>query len=383
MLPDDLLRVAREVIASSNRGHPADQALRETLQRSRFPFPEDARLVARTVFSYFRWLSWLDQGAPLEQQIEEAENLAHRFAQNPGSFSSEDLKIRAVPTWTVHEVDMPASWLRSLQNEPTLWLRARRGQGSVLAEKLGNCRIPGNPILADTVEYLGSEDLFRSPEFHAGEFEVQDISSQAVGFVCAPRPGETWLDACAGEGGKTLHLSDLMENKGLIWATDRSHWRLKQLKRRASRARVFNYRAALWPDRQPLPTRTKFDGVLVDAPCSGLGTWQRNPHARWTTTRQDIQELAALQEQLLSRVANSVKENGRLVYSVCTIARAETIQLVEKFERTHPEFEAISVMEPFRSQTSASKQTFIWPGDFGGNGMFVAVWKRRRTLSPE
>src|SRR5205823_5977071 len=131
-----------------------------------------------------------------------------------------------------------------------------------------------SPALPEALVYEGETDLFRTPEFHAGEFEIQDLSSQAVGWLCDPKPGETWWDACAGEGGKLLHLSDLMQNKGLIWASDRAAWRLQKLKRRTARAKVFNYRAALWDGGAKLPTKTKFDGVLVDAPCSGLGTWR-------------------------------------------------------------------------------------------------------------
>src|SRR6185503_8199501 len=124
--------------------------------------------------------------------------------------------------------------------------------------KLGECWISGNPGLGDTLEYRGREDLFRMREFHAGAFEVQDISSQIVGLTCAPEPGETWWDACAGEGGKLLHLSDLMQNKGLIWASDRVEWRLKRLKLRAGRAKAFNYRSAIWDGGAKPPTKTRF-----------------------------------------------------------------------------------------------------------------------------
>ncbi len=120
-----------------------------------------------------------------------------------------------------------------------------RGGGRELARETG--RGAGGGGLPDAVIYEGAEDLFRTAEFHAGEFELQDISSQIVGWICDPQPGETWWDACAGEGGKTLHLCDLMRGKGLVWASDRAAWRLQKLKReRAARARVFNYRAALW-----------------------------------------------------------------------------------------------------------------------------------------
>jgi 16S rRNA (cytosine967-C5)-methyltransferase len=224
--------------------------------------------------------------------------------------------------------------------------------------------------------------LFKTPEFHAGEFEIQDIASQAVGLLCAPKPGETWWDACAGEGGKLLHLSDLMENKGLIWASDRAAWRLQKLKRRTARAKAFNYRAAHWDGGAKLPTKTKFDGVLVDAPCSGVGTWQRNPQARWATTVEDVKELAEVQKRLLAHVGPSVKPGGKLIYSVCTLTRAETSEVVDHFNQTQAEFQPLTLLpgalgtQASRVPTNAATLT-LWPQDLGGNGMFVAVWRRK------
>ena len=207
----------------------------------------------------------------------------------------------------------------------------------MLAEKLGECCV-GDGDLSDAICYEGSETLFRTAEFHSGEFKLLDISSQAVGLLCDPQSGETWWDACAGEGGKLLHLSDLMQNKGLIWASDRVEWRLRKLKQRTAQARVFNYRIAIWNGDVKLPTKTKSDGVLVDAPCSGLGTWQRNPHERWTVTLDDIGELAEVQKQLLANVAPAVKPGGKLFYSVCTMTRAETDEVVEVFGKQFPQF---------------------------------------------
>jgi 16S rRNA (cytosine967-C5)-methyltransferase len=218
--------------------------------------------------------------------------------------------------------------------------------------------------------------LFLTKEFHAGEFELQDISSQAVGLICTPGAGQIWWDACAGEGGKTLHLSDLMGNKGLIWASDRAAWRLKKLKRRAARAGIFNYRAAEWDGGSRLPTRTKFDGVLVDAPCSGIGTWLRNPQARWTTTWQDVQELSRLQQQLLRNAATALKPGGKLIYSACTLARAETVVVAETFERSGAEFQRVDFRNPLSPESAAQSRLCLWPQQFGGNGMFVAVWRR-------
>jgi 16S rRNA (cytosine967-C5)-methyltransferase len=197
--------------------------------------------------------------------------------------------------------------------------------------------------------------------------------------MCNPRPGETWWDACAGEGGKTLLFSELMQNKGLIWVSDRAEWRLRLLKRRAARAGVFNYRIAAWKNDSTAPTKTKFDGVLLDAPCSGVGTWQRNPHARWTTTLQDVVELAAVQERLLGLVAANIKPGGRLVYSVCTLTRSETVGVADDFDKAFPDFEPLGVADPFKPEAPAKPRLTFWPQDFGGNGMFVAVWRRRES----
>ena len=194
-------------------------------------------------------------------------------------------------------VALDVAWLRAIQAEPTLWLRAQPGRAQMLQQVLGFTR-PG--ALPDALAYTGEQDLFRTPEFHAGEFELQDIASQAVGLACAPAPGQTWWDACAGEGGKTLHLADLMQNKGVVWASDRHTGRLETLKRRAARAKLFNYRTVVWDGSARLPTKTKFDGILVDAPCSGVGTWQRNPQARWTTTPEDVEALATALEEALA-----------------------------------------------------------------------------------
>ncbi|MGH7972811.1 MAG: RsmB/NOP family class I SAM-dependent RNA methyltransferase, partial [Limisphaerales bacterium] len=286
----------------------------------------------------------------------------------------EDLVARAVPAWVKEEMEVSAEWARALQAEPKLWLRARPGQGRALARALGDCRAFGAGALADALEYLGRQDLFRTKEFHTGAFEVQDLSSQAVGLVCSPHPGETWWDACAGEGGKTLHLADLMQNQGLIWASDRAEWRLKILKRRAARARVFNYRSALWDGAVRLPTRTKFDGVLVDAPCSGIGTWQRNPQSRWTTGLKDVRELRRVQLQLLVRAAAAVKPGGKLIYAVCTLAGAETLNVAAAFQEQCPEFKPTLMNNPLVPGSAAGTQLWLRPQDFGGNGMFVAAW---------
>ena len=349
------------VIRRADRAHPADAVLRQELREAKRLSPAQRSEVACAVFDYYRWFGWLEPRASLRDRLQRATELAHEFSAVPSKFRDDELVQRAVPGWLAQFMDVTPAFARALQAPPKLWLRARRGQGTILAQTLDRAR-PSETV-EDAVEYFGKEDLFHHPGFKNGDFEIQDISSQVVGRIADPHPGETWWDACAGEGGKLLHLSELMANKGLVWASDRAIWRLEKLKRRAARARVFNYRVAPWDGSPKLPTRTKFDGILLDAPCSGVGTWGRNPHARWTTTAQDVRELAESQKTLLKNVTASLKSGGKLVYAVCTMTQAETSKIAEWFAANFSGF------VPVRSEMLRLEIT-------GGNGMFVAVWRR-------
>lgn len=390
----------------------ADVALRRYTTTARRLGPREKRAVSQAVFAYFRWIQWLDEKASTQKRVEQAWALHDRFRQNPTSIKVEALAAMAVPAWLKSEVVLPPDTLRQLQREPALWLRGRPGRTAALASALGQVEFvpveiaerlgltaPSGSAESTTpsltaMRYVGSQDLFLTPQFHNGEFEIQDLASQLVGHACAPKPGQTWWDACAGEGGKLLHLADLMANKGLIWASDRSERRLQSLKRRAARAKLFNYRTALWDGSEKLPTKTKFDGILLDAPCSGVGTWQRNPHARWSTRPQDVAELALVQRRMLDAIAGSLKPGGRLVYSVCTLTRSETTDVANAFTAAHPELEPVAVFaHPSMpgaelsspactvGETDAFTDTSImlWPHELNANGMFIAAWQRRRS----
>lgn len=442
---------AARVLAEVAADLPADAALRRYVGLARRLGPREKRAVSRAVFTYFRWLQWLDPKQSAQKQLERAAELQARFDRDPTTAKPETLAVRAVPGWLRDEMDAPpAAYLQQLQREPALWLRARPGTAADLARRLGDCvaasaatpvpgsgfkvpgatskvqgsefkvpgsgskvqgagfKVPGaqtttaaarvqatpgptapaqlpkpgtlNPepgtaaspaaLAADALRYTGTRDLFLTPWFHEGAFEIQDLSSQLVSIFAAPQPKQTWWDACAGEGGKLLHLADLMDNKGLIWASDRSVRRLENLKRRAARAHIFNFRAAAWEGGPRLPTKALFDGVLVDAPCSGVGTWQRNPHARWTTTPNDVRELAVVQRSLLERVAGALKPGGRLIYSVCTLTRSETVAVADAFGAAHPEFEPLPL-------PGGTPYVTLWPHQLNANGMFVAGWRRK------
>jgi 16S rRNA (cytosine967-C5)-methyltransferase len=370
---------AAEVLGLIRPGERADAALRGYLARHGRLGAAGRRSVSRAVFAYFRWLQWLDPRESAQKRIGAALGLQVRFERDPSSVKVEALAARAAPAWLATEMDLSADFLRQLQREPPLWIRAKIGQVGAVERDLGNSEAPTfsgallPPPRLTALRYRGPMDLHRTPEFQSGKFEIQDVSSQLVGHACAPEAGDTWWDACAGEGGKALHLSDLMGNKGLLLATDRSARRLALLKLRAARAGMFNYRSFVWTGTGPA-LRTPCDGVLVDAPCSGVGTWRRNPQARWTTSVEDVRELAAVQEALLDRVAAAVKPGGRLIYSVCTLTRSETASVADRFEKSHPEFEPA----PLGLTAPAFARVTLLPPEVDGNGMFIAGWKRLR-----
>ncbi len=369
-MPDSTtLNHAARVLASVADDLPADAALRRYLYGARRLGAPEKRAISRAVFAYFRWRQWLDARDSLQKQVGEAEGLQARFNADDTAIKVEALAARAVPAWVHGEMELPPAYLRQLQREPALWLRARPGEAARLVRELAEGERSDHA--PDAIRFTGKQDLFLTPAFHRGAFEIQDLASQLVGLACAPQPGETWWDACAGEGGKLLHLADLMGNKGLVWGTDRNERRLAVLRRRAARARLFNFRTEVWDGGPALPTKTKFDGILVDAPCSGLGTWQRNPHARWTTSPADVQQLAATQRALLDHVAGSLKPGGRLFYAVCTLTRSETVAVADAFSSGQPDLSAQSLFG------GASRLT-LWPQEINANGMFIAAWKRKR-----
>ncbi|MCC6416475.1 MAG: RsmB/NOP family class I SAM-dependent RNA methyltransferase [Opitutaceae bacterium] len=373
---------------------PADAALRRYFYHHDRLAPQLRRAISRCVFNYYRWLRWVDTKQSLQKQLDHALHLNECFVRDAKSVKPEALAARAVPEWLTAEIDWPeakvgavvpngpsaakdnrpypseAAYLRQLQREPALWLRARPGKAHHLAQTLGHGQTSQHA--PDAVRYSGEKDLFRTAQFHEGAFEIQDLASQLVALAAAPFPGQTWWDACAGEGGKTLHLADLMQNKGLIWATDRNERRLQTLKRRAARAKIFNFRTATWDGSERLPTKAKFDGILIDAPCSGVGTWQRNPHARWTTTLDDVRELAATQTALLHHAAGSLKSGGRLLYAVCTLTRSETTAIADAFTAAHPEF----TPAPLQALGSSLPALTLWPHELNANGMFIAAWQK-------
>ncbi len=375
MSDSTLLNRATLIIDQVTAEKPADYVLRGELGAAKHLLSAEKRDIARAVFAYYRWLGWLDEKASTQARLAAALELQCKFAADPFSFKPEALAALAVPAWVASEMDLSPDYLRHLQREPALWIRVQKEFAAALPRSLGNCAPASTPLIPEALRptalaYSGKTDLYKTSEFQKGVFEIQDLASQLVGHAAAPKPGETWWDACAGQGGKTLHLAELMENKGLIWASDRNTGRLAALRKRAARAQVFNYRANIWNGGPFLPTKTKFDGILIDAPCSGVGTWQRNPHARWTTTPNDVKELAEIQLQLLNHAAGALKPGGRLLYVVCTLTRSETTAIADAFTAAHADFQPDAVL-------GQGPQLFFQPHELDANGMFLAAWKKK------
>ena len=208
-------------------------------------------------------------------------------------------------------------------------------------------------------------NVFRLQSFKEGFFEVQSDASQIVSIFLDPKPGMRVVDVCAGEGSKTLHLAALMKNKGKIIAMDNQESKLKELRRRAIKAGTENIEVRTI-DSSKAYKRLKdtADRVLLDAPCSGLGTLRRNPDIKWKLTLSDLKRLKELQRDLLDRYSPLLCIEGLMVYSVCSILPSEGEKQVKAFlERHNNKFDLI-------------KEKRYWPDTDDSDGFYMALIKR-------
>lgn len=179
-------------------------------------------------------------------------------------------------------------------------------------------------------------NVFKTNAFKQGFFEVQDASSQLVAQYLEVEPGMKVVDTCAGAGGKTLHIASLMKNKGQIIAMDIYESKLKKLKIRAKRNKVFNVDTRVIDSTKPIKKLYgKADRVLIDAPCSGLGVLRRNPDSKWKLQPQCIDQIKEVQQQILQQYSKMVKSGGKLVYATCSILPSENQHQVDKFLKSN------------------------------------------------
>jgi 16S rRNA (cytosine967-C5)-methyltransferase len=183
------------------------------------------------------------------------------------------------------------------------------------------------------------------PGFAGGEWMVQDASAQLVGFLVDPQPGEVVADLCAAPGGKSVHLAELMTDRGQVIAVEKTGSRLKKIKQNCDRLGITSVELVEGDARELRQWDGLCDRVLVDAPCSGLGTLNRHADARWRQTPESIAGLAILQGEILTSAAHWVKPGGKLVYSTCTLHPDENEGVVRGFLASHPEW-TIDPVEP-------------------------------------
>lgn len=220
--------------------------------------------------------------------------------------------------------------------------------------------------------------LSRLPALKTGEVEIQDEGSQLVAQLVDAQPGDRVVDFCAGAGGKTLAMAAQMNNKGRIIACDVNEGRLKRCSERVRNAGMHNVETKLlgsesdkWVKRKKLG----FDRVLIDAPCSGTGTWRRNPDTRWRD-EGGLEHLTALQSRILASAARLVKEGGRLVYATCSMLPEENEAQVEAFLKAFPAFKLVPLAEVAPDLPQTGDYLSLTPAQHDTDGFFAAVMTR-------
>ncbi len=226
--------------------------------------------------------------------------------------------------------------------------------------------------------------LQKHPAFLDGSFEVQDEGSQLLGFLLAPKRSEMVVDFCAGAGGKTLLLGALMRSTGRLYAYDVSDKRLAKLKPRAARAGLSNVHPACLSGENDTRVKRlsgKADRVLVDAPCSGLGTLRRNPDLKWRQSPQSVAELTVKQAAILAAAARLVRPGGRLVYATCSILAEENEAIVDAFLAGHADFHRLSAQEVLAAQgivIDCGEDMHLSPQKHGTDAFYAAVLERAK-----
>lgn len=257
----------------------------------------------------------------------------------------------SVPDWLAEtlEKELGSKWEKEMHalNEQaatilranTLKTTARELVSDLRDENVESFQIKSYP---DAVQLEEKKNVFLTSAFKDGLFEVQDASSQKIGELLDVQEGMRVVDACAGAGGKTLHLAALMKNKGQIIALDIYEWKLAELKRRAKRAGAHNIETRLISDNKVIKRlHEKADRLLIDAPCSGLGVLKRNPDSKWKIDQDFIDRIKGEQQQILQDYSKMLKKGGKMIYATCSILPSENNEQVETFLKNNPDFTLI------------------------------------------
>jgi len=404
----------------------ADRALERALRRERGLWAQERRAVADAVYGIVRWQGQLDAllgGRPSLAERYAAwlarfggiapADAARRLAVAPARLAGlegADERIAAVAD-PVDRLSLAASLPRWIAERfaAQLGLEEARALAGAMNERAPltvranllagdredlRGRLAGEGVRSEPTRFSpwglvldGRENAFALGSFREGRFEIQDEGSQLIALACGARPGHTVVDACAGAGGNSLALAAEMRNKGSLHALDPDAERLDEARRRARRAGVHNLRsrsiaAGVEAEAEVADLAGKADVVLVDAPCSGLGTLRRKPDARWRLAPDDPARFAALQRELVRRFAALVRPGGRLVYATCSVGPTENDEVADFAAR-----EAGLVPAPIgpllgeeraRALGAGESRLTLLPHRHGTDGFFVAVFAKPR-----
>jgi len=299
----------------------------------------------------------------------------------------------SLPDWLAQEIqtldDAPAL-MHALNLPAPLDVRVnpyKTQRDAVLAQLQGDafaaCQAQAAPYSPWGIRLQGHPPLNRWTLFTQGLIEVQDEGSQLLALLLAPKRGEMVIDYCAGAGGKTLLLGALMRSTGRLYAFEVSAARLARAKPRFARSGLSNiHPVVIARGNDPRVARLygKAHRVLVDAPCSGVGTLRRNPDLKWRAHPESVQELVQLQAQILDQAARCVRPGGRLVYATCSLLPQENEQQVQQFLATHPEFQLCNAAQALHDRCPdlglADDYLRLRPDVHGTDGFFAALMQR-------
>ena len=397
---------------------PADQQLRQFFREHKSLGSRDRALVAETVYAALRRRRLLEtvtpQGTPREialatlvklqgigigqiESVLRGNEKAWLAELKALDLETLPFEVRAdLPDWVI------ARLRRTMDDEALLALARGLQQPAPLDLRVNTVKAPRGAVL-DRLDFDGigavatrysptgvrlkeKPSLERHPMFLDGAVEVQDEGSQLVGALVEPRRGDMVVDFCAGAGGKTLQMGAAMASEGRLYAFDISDARLARFAPRLKRSglsNVFPQRIANENDAKVKRLRGKIDRVLVDAPCTGLGTLRRNPDLKSRQSDAAVAELAVKQRAILESAATLVKPGGRLVYATCSLLKEENEEIAEAFLAAHPDFQLLPVGPILERLGGRLKETGpylrLYPHVHETDGFFAAVMERAKA----
>jgi len=423
MHPKALLEACTELVRLTLKfDHPADAIVSRFFRDNRGLGPRERATLAETVYTVLRKKLLFDHLAPSGSGPKER-RLAILGFYGPGDFlrsaltdqekrwldqceavKPDDLMERHrhnLPEWLVQPLkDQLGGGFWPLVENLNLGagldlrvnaMKAKRADVQKELQQAGIKAVP-TPFSPWGLRIAGKPALNKNEAFLRGDFEVQDEGSQLLAMLVDAKRGEMVVDFCAGAGGKTLALGASMRSTGRLYAFDTSAHRLDALKPRMARSGLSNvHPAAIAHERDDRVKRLsgKLDRVLVDAPCTGLGTLRRNPDLKWRQTMAGVEEMAVKQAAILQSASRMVKSGGRLVYATCSVLPQENEAIADAFSAANPEFVPLSAGEvlanlkvenaPSLCSGGDDGQLYLrlWPHLHQTDGFFAAVWQKK------